>query len=78
MVRFDFFIFYLIIYLIYIFLPLLVFLGERRIIIRDIKKKIIEKNLRLLKVKFVNKTNPSVVYPRLMQPQMFQLSIIEY
>ena len=60
------------------FLPLLVFLGERRIIIRDIKKIIIEKNLRLLKVKFVNKTNPSVVYPRLMQPQMLHLSILEY
>lgn len=31
-----------------------------------------------MKVKFVNKTSPSVVYPRLMQPQMLQLSILEY
>ena len=29
-----------------------------------------EINLRLLKVKFGNRTIPSVVYPRLMQPQM--------
>jgi len=39
------------------------------ILIRDIKK-LFEINLRLLKVKFVNKSSPSVVYPRLMQPQM--------
>jgi len=32
--------------------------------------KIFEINLRLLKVKFGNRTIPSVVYPRLMQPQM--------
>ena len=44
--------------------------------IRDRKKKIIEINLRFLKVKFGNRTIPSVVYPRLMQPQMLQLSIL--
>ena len=32
--------------------------------------------LRLLKVKFIKKTIPSVVYPRLTQPQMLQLSIL--
>ena len=43
-----------------------------------IEKKF-EINLRLLKVKFGNRTIPSVVYPRLMPPQilsMFQLSIL--
>lgn len=45
--------------------------------IQNRKKKTIEKkrNLRLLKVKFINKAIPSVVYPRLMQPQMLQLLI---
>ncbi len=33
-------------------------------------EKIFERNLRLLKVKFGNRTIPSVVYPRLMQPQI--------
>lgn len=31
-----------------------------------------------MKVTFVSKTSPSVVYPRLMQPQMLQFSILEY
>ena len=51
---------------------------KRKTTLFGIGKKIIEINLRLLKVKFVNKANPSVVYPRLMQPQMLQLSILEY
>jgi len=55
MVRFDFFL-------------LLSVLREIHMI-RDREKKKI-KNLRLLKVKFGNRTIPSVVYPRLMQPQM--------
>ena len=61
MVWFDFF-----------YLPRRV-LGERHIS-RD--RKIWKKTLRLLKVKFLKKKIPSVVYPRLMQPQMFQLSIL--
>ena len=36
---------------------------------------IIKINLRLLKVKFRNRTIPSVVYPRLMQPQILCFSI---
>ena len=43
---------------------------------RTKKKKDYGKNLRLLKVKFIDKTIPSVVYPRLMHPQMLQLSIL--
>ena len=73
MVRFDSFFFFIIIYL-SSYLPLSV-LRERHMI-QDRKKKIIEINLRLLKVKFGNRTIPSVVYPRLMQPQMLQLSIL--
>lgn len=63
MVRFDYF-----------FLPLSV-LGERHIL--RIERKKIEKNLRLLKVKFVEikQLIPSVVYTRLMQPHMLQFWI---
>ena len=45
--------------------------------IQNRKKRLLKKkrNLRLLKVKFINKAIPSVVYPRLMQPQMLQLLI---
>lgn len=38
-------------------------------------KKFIQIKLRLMKVKFGDGTTPSVVYPRLMQPQMLQLLI---
>lgn len=72
MVRFDFFFYFLFINL--FILDSLLVLRERHMI-RD-RKKIIEINLRLLKVKFGNRTIPSVVYPRLMQPQMLQLSIL--
>ena len=66
MVRFD--------YLFPLFLPLSV-LGERHIL--RIERKKMEKNLRLLKVKFVEikQLIPSVVYPRLMQPHMLQFEI---
>ena len=37
---------------------------------RDRNKNFEKKNLRLLKVKFGNRTIPSVVYPPLMQPRM--------
>lgn len=60
MVRFDYY---------YFFFFLLLSILQERHMIRD-KKKIFERNLRLLKVKFGNKTIPSVVYPRLMQPQI--------
>ncbi|THU42331.1 hypothetical protein C4D60_Mb00t01480 [Musa balbisiana] len=44
--------------------------------VRDRKNQIFEINSRLVKVKFGDRTIPSVVYPRLMQPQMLQLSIL--
>lgn len=56
------------------FLPLSVL--REAYMIRDRNKKNIEINLRFLKVKFRNRTIPSVVYPRLMQPQILQLSIL--
>jgi len=42
------------------------------------KKNLKKKSTLVVKVKFVNKTIPSVVYPRLMQPQMLQLSILVF
>lgn len=67
MVRFDYF-------FPFFFLPLSV-LGERHIL--RIERKKMEKNLRLLKVKFVEikQLIPSVVYPRLVQPHMLQFEI---
>lgn len=64
MVRFDSFSFFL-----------LSVLGERHIL--RIERKKMEKNLRLLKVKFVEikQLIPSVVYPRLMQPHMLEFLI---
>jgi len=58
-----------------IFLARTSVLREREAV-RDKKNQIIEINLRLVKVKFGDRTIPSVVYPRLMQPQMLQLSIL--
>ena len=60
--------------LLFCFFLLLLVLGEKHTL-RDSKEQIflfqiIETNLRLLKVKFRNRTIPSVVYPRLMQPQI--------
>jgi len=66
MVRFDsFFLF---------FLALTSVLRERDAV-RYRKNEILEINLRSVKVKFGDRTIPSIVYPRLMQPQMFQLLI---
>lgn len=52
------------------FFLLLSVLRERQMIRDWDRKKFLEINPRLLKVKFGNRTIPSVVYPRLMQPQM--------
>lgn len=65
MVRFDFFI--------YCFQS-----SEKDTLFGIERKQILNKSTLFVKVKFVNKTIPSVVYPRLMQPQMLQLSILVF
>ena len=62
---------------IWFFFYLSISVLRERDTIQDTKKKDSwKKNLRLMKVKFGDRTIPSVVYPRLMQPQMLQLSIL--
>lgn len=56
------------------FLALTSVLRERDAV-RYRKNEILEINLRSVKVKFGDRTIPSIAYPRLMQPQMFQLLI---
>ena len=58
-----------------IFLALNEVLREKDAV-RNIKNQIIEIKLRLVKVKFGDRTIPSVVYPRLIQPQIPLLSIL--